>query len=367
MLLEIDVFARYGIDGAFVLDLAAPINLGAQPDSKKQTLVKAQANVLPYASAGMSAFVGVGFDLGAISASIGIEGVLNLARVTAPIFAGVDLSRSTEHDVRPLPDDIKPPVSLLTDTFQFGLPKAFKFYVGYEYGAGLHLDNILGGEINARLRIKFFFFSRTWRKQVVKFNGWSYHFNLIQGSSDPGGSSTDTTVPTSPKTLGPQVETKNATTNVASGQATMGLSEPQVPLTRLARLELPANPPIADAGADVRYIGFDASSVQGMFYDNLCCSKTTCQGGPTGRPVCCPGYSCSAADAGVTGNCVADCRAYNQSCTSAADCCHPDAGPTITCTSYHLCQACLGEREACASNEDCCNHSCLSGQCETLK
>ena len=123
-----------------------------------------------------------------------------------------------------LPDDVKPPISTALNAYAFGGgPKSFKYSVFYEYGAGVDLDNILSGALNGRLRIRFAFFSRTWRKQIVKFDGWSQHFDLVHGGSDPSVATASQTVPTS-------VDTSRNTTNVAAGQNAMGVSEPIEPM-----------------------------------------------------------------------------------------------------------------------------------------
>ena len=56
---------------------------------------------------------------------------------------------------------------------------------GVRYGAQLVLKDVLKGAIDVRLRIKFLFFSRTWRKNIVTFNGFSLPpITIFQGDQD---------------------------------------------------------------------------------------------------------------------------------------------------------------------------------------
>ena len=348
MVLQIDAFAQYGISGDFDLNLNFQSNLDSQP-SPSQQLAHVKASVVPYASAGLSAFVGAGFDFGALTATLGLEGAITLAKIHTPIFVGAGLDVQVVADPRPIPADILPPVSVAAEAFQFNAPKSFKFSVAYDYGASVDVSNVLSGELNGRLRIKFFFFSRTWRKQVVKFDGWSKHFDLVHG-----GSYAETqTVPVG-------TDTNNKYAPVASGGVAAGLGEAQVPLMQLASLNLPA------AVAPTTTVPFNASKVESMFYDNLCCIKQseTCFGYGA-RPECCPGLKCEISgtppeDGGLNiaiGTCVKECSKINVECGTAADCC---AIPGATgdgvpiCGSAKKCTFCQRLDASCETEVDCC-------------
>ena len=362
MVLQVDVFAKYGVSGNFDLDLEFPLGLDT-PVGPPQTIAHIGANVVPYAGAGLSAFVGAGFDLGAISATIGLEGQVTLADLKAPIFAGAGFDVAvTDDSARPLPVDLAPPVSLAANAFQFSVPKSFKFFVTYDYGAGVDLDNVLSGEIDGRLRIKFFFFSRTWRKRVVKFDGWSKHFNIVQGGSSMPVGSIGSSAGAS-RTVASDPSTARTTTQVAGGQAAAGLAEPQVPLMILAALPVPQpGDPIPDAGTG-NSVGFDAGAVQSLFYDSQCCLKLgdVCQPHAT-RPACCPGMRCQGSDpsqipdGGVNldiGTCVTVCKNPTDDCKTDVDCCQTGARP-ILCASDRTCEQCVTTGGACLDNHDCC-------------
>lgn len=355
MVLQIDVYAQYGVIGNFDVNLKLPALLGmGVNDQNVLDLARVGARVTPYAAAGLGAFVGAGFDLGALSATIGIEGRITLAEVSAPIFAGVGIKALVLEDKRQPPPDVLL-AAVGADSFALD-PKAYKYFVTYDYGAGIDINNVLAGEINGRLRIKFFAFSRTWRKRVVKFNGWSRHFDIFQGSSD-GSVSRETTsgsLPTVATGADAGAETAGTTTNVVAGEPTMGLTQAQVPLMMLQKVSLDGG---ADGGATVV---FDAGAVQEVFYDNLCCAKVgdLCYAGLS-RPTCCPGSHCEVPpppDGGVPiGNCVADCKPLYESCTDSSQCCpSTDSTSQAFCDGLSTCNLCSLEDGQCNKDGDCC-------------
>ncbi len=310
MVLQIDVFAKYGISGRFQLNLNFPTNL-MQPEGSVEDIAHISVQVGPHASAGLSAFVGAGISLGPIEATLGLEGAITLADVRVPIFAGAGLKLQVDKDPRPLPIDIRPPVSV-ADSFPLGIPRSFKFSVNYDYGVGLDLLNVLDGELNARLRIKFFFFSRTWRKRIVHFNGWDFHYNLVSDGSNSDITLVDFTVPGT-------ASDGRSTTKAAQGETTMGRSESQVPLTTLAALPVPApvfnGDTLVDGGAPPPLATLSKTEVETFFYDDLCCSKESEECQTSGTPACCPNLTCvPTEEGGTTGTCMKSCADPGESC-----------------------------------------------------
>ena len=356
MVLQIDVFASYGITGNFDLGLDFPVTLES-PVAEAQPVAHVKASVVPYAVAGLSAFVGAGFDLGPLKATVGIEGQLTLADVRAPIFVGAGIDVAVQQDLRPLPTELLPPVSIAEDAFQFGIPKSFKFYAGYNYGAGVDLVNVLSGTLNGRLSIRFFFFSRTWRKRIVQFNGWSFHYNLIQGGSNAkAGTVGDATAP---ETEATNAAANRQTTQVASGAAPQGLGEAQVPLMQLRSLNVPMT-------KFTTTVNFDATKVESMFYDSLCCLKAGLTCSPNQRPECCPGETCKVPppdpDAGLyldVGTCVTDCKKLGVACGAGDVCCQDNpAKPTAAyCGAQNVCRVC-SDTAVCSEDKDCCLGKC---------
>jgi hypothetical protein len=367
MTLQIDTFYGYGVAGGFEFELTFPFDPLNVQVGQKDEIAHVKAGVMPHANAGLSAFVGAGGGLGGFNATLGIEGALTLGEIRAPIFAGAGVGAEVTQDLRPTPAALQAPVSAPVDAAlsslgldsmtHFGIPTAFKFYVWYDYGAALDVQNVLSGEINARLRIKFFFFSRTWRKRIVKFNGWSFHFPLVAGKvgSDPGvGVKTETIdAKNSAQTSAPSVE----------GTSNMGLGEAQTTLPVLAAVEVPATAPTGTVTP------FDNSQMKGAFYDNLCCSKPgeACplpgqEPTATSAP-CCPGESCksNSTDPTAPGACVVACKNQGAACTTAQDCC--DAPPNqnnvvATCdTDTNTCGTCINPGGSCKQDSDCCGGS----------
>jgi hypothetical protein len=374
VLLQVDVFANYGVQGDFDVNLHfddfSLFGDPPAPGTPPKPLAELTAKAMPYASAGLSAFVGVGFDLGPIGAAVGLEGDLTLAEISVPIFAGAGVDMSVVGDDRQAPPDILPPVSLpstgaLGAALPFGLPKSTSFSVWYNYGIGLDFDNVLSGEIDATLRINFFFFSRTWRSRVVAFNGWSKHFDLISGGNAPGQSVQSQSTPGGPPT-------GSSTTPVAEGTSSMGSTQEQVPLTILARLPGPApnDPPTGDAGNGGGVpISVDTSKVEAFFYESLCCTiNAACSiaGEPQTAPPCCAGYQCvQAAPQSLFGNtCEPICKNKGGSCMSNSDCC-AGATPALVCGSLKLCEACSASGQICSTSADCCGGApCVNNTCQ---
>jgi hypothetical protein len=359
--LQIDLSTSFGVKGNFALELNFPLNLDSKPGDKSK-IAHASANVVPYASAALSAFVGAGVDYGAFSATLGLEGRVYLADAQAPLFVGAGVDMEVLDDFRPIPDDVKPPISIAANAFHLGVPKAFKFSASYDYGMRLDVTKVLDGELNARLRIKFCFFSRTWRKRVIKFNGFQFHYDLIKGGSsldvqiggrNPGDS--HSTVP-APAEGAPD----NGVTTVASGNTTMGLSETEVPLMQLAYLPTPnqgfgGGGHSPDGGAPSKQI--DLTQLGSLFYDIQCCAKAgeSCKVDKTPYPACCPHSTCVVPDAGTSGTCVGDCRGEGENCQSDGDCCPRQ---NLVCGTFGTCRACGSTNAPCTSNSDCCNKWC---------
>jgi Lectin C-type domain len=360
MLLQIDVFAQYGVEGAFEPSLDMPFSPFTAPTTTSQQLAKVDARVAPFAAAGLDAFVGAGLDLGVISATIGLEGIVTLANISAPIFAGVTLNASVVADARPLPPDVAGAVTSATD-FVFGGGKSYKFSVGYDYGAGVDVNNVLSGTLNGRLRIKFFFFSRTWRKQIVQFTGWSKHFDLISGGNDPSVSLAPDSVSGDLKSSDGTPDTAGLQTNVATGNTTMGLTEAQVPLMKLQRPSGTTTLPVTQ---------FSTTNMQSAFYDSLCCSRTdeVCVHGLNGQSNCCPGFNC--VDGPETNGlrlafCQPQCKNSGQSCTSVSDCC-PATAPSVVAicqAGTNVCGTCVDDNGPCGAGPDCCSGQCFGGFC----
>jgi hypothetical protein len=361
MTIEIAAVAGYGIYGGFSLNFSLPTdlvsprgNLSSGSTPQPEQLARVAANVEPWASAGLTLFVGAGFNAFGMSASVGIEGALTLARISAPLSAGVGLGLATTPDTRPIPPEISAVSQLVggVPSFPFSSPQAYQFFLSYDYGAKIILSDILSGSVSGKLRIKFFFFSRTWRKTIVSFTGWSETIPLISKSDNtgpftiPGGSSAEK----------------------ATGNTPMGRSEPQLPFTFLSRLFLPelSGSPLdhdesgggggggsagGGGGGGSGGIGsVDKTKVEKFGYDELCCSKETETCSKTGRPnpPCCPGLQCNDSDV---------CEPIPPVCADSGQSCGFDntTGKVVTCCSGDPCPKDGICPAACGVNEDACD------------
>jgi hypothetical protein len=372
MVLEIDAFYSYGVAGRFKMDLAFPYDPFSNATVQSNDIARIKASVMPYANAGISAFVGAGVNLGPLRASVGIEGSVKLGDVRAPIFAGAGVGAEVTKDDRTFANDLNPLATSLVaaagldNLTHFGRPKAMKFYMWFNYGAGLEVTDVLRGQINGRLRIRFAFFSRTWRKQIVKFSG----LPVIKVDFVSGKVGNDPAIGTGTGTVDYQARDgrpATSSTNVVEGVKDVGYSEPQVPLLVLPMLPEPTEEVDPDAGDP-----FDASLVKGMFYDSLCCAKV---GDPLtvgvdqclmpgdravrgGAVPCCAGLECQETAVGTRCRTpIEECLPEDAPCASDGECCDVGDGRGV-CNVDGVCAACgtevSGVGTPCAEDSDCC-------------
>lgn len=364
MLLQVDVYYAYGVDGIFGYAVQFPFNPLKDKVGDDLPIAHVKAGVMPYANAGISAFVGAGGGLGGFSATLGVSGALSLADIKIPIFAGAGLGAKILDDLRPFEDKVGPPVSMaadaagLTPLTHFSVPKSFKFNVWFDYGASVDATNVLGGVLSATLRIKFFFFSKEWRKEIVRYNGFSFHKELVSGKfgTDPGVHTDKETVP------GQNPDGGGA--DKVTGNVDMGLQETKTALGVL----IPVDPPETPSTLPARH--FDAGAMERPFYDNQCCSRPTDPpaGTPTdhwcvldGQPPsgglmpCCPGFTCKSIAIDLGLRCAPICGSFEADCTSNTDCCSG-----LVCNSNGSCQLCDPEGVTCEAQNDCCSGTTCS-------
>lgn len=196
--LTIDAFLSYGVSGSldFALDGAA-LGKVLLPDPnqpvQKHDLASANLVVTPYANAGVELFLGAGFDFGFVAAKVGISGELILGNVSLPVHGGASIKLGAEVDTRPPPNDFLGVMPSYTLLFPAALPKKLTLSAGYTFGIDVAVDDILHGSIWAKARIKFFFFSKTWKVKVLEFGpAFSLHENLIFLEQDSELASADT-------------------------------------------------------------------------------------------------------------------------------------------------------------------------------
>ncbi len=183
MNLSIDLFFEYGLGGSAGYNFDPNNAMQALKDTSRHTIAAAYADVGPYAEAGIDLFLGVGFSFGPLEAKLGISGEVSVGRVDVPGRARAYIAVQAVDDERELDGESAALVATGGDAgviFPENGKSAFKFYSGFDLSVGVEVSNILRGELYAKLRIKFFFFSKSWKKQIVAFGGLpTARFELI--------------------------------------------------------------------------------------------------------------------------------------------------------------------------------------------
>lgn len=125
--------------------------------------------ITPHAAMNVALFAGVGVP----AVSLGIEGAMTIASVSAPLDALYAATRLAEPD----PRDLQP--SDYAGAPILGLePKVSSWRHGFALGS--HLDlKALNGTIDAALPVRFLFVSKTFRKRIAKWKGYEKSFQLV--------------------------------------------------------------------------------------------------------------------------------------------------------------------------------------------
>ncbi|HEX2734315.1 MAG TPA: lectin-like protein [Polyangiaceae bacterium] len=346
MNLTIDAFLSYGVSGS--LDLAldgSAIGKVLLPDPgqpvQKHDLASANIVVTPYAKAGVELFLGAGFDFGPVAAKVGISGDLTLGNISLPVYGGAAIKLGAEVDTRPPPSDFLGIMPSYTLLFPAALPQKLTLSAGYRFGIDVDVDDILHGTINGKLRIKFFFFSKTWQVKILEFGpAFSLHEHLIHLEDDAEIASADTSAlakfqlpvpfPNFAEILGlPELSAYNS-------REFDGVRS----LQTLAEVD-PNDP---------RYVPFDDSLVGHLLYDGYCeipPVECVADGGNCSSEgpdlLCCDERLCvHSSEGGATcQSCVLN---YDQ-CTDHTQCCESDYEMGCFPQAYgepDVCQPCVG-------------------------
>ncbi|HVJ16532.1 MAG TPA: hypothetical protein VM686_13920, partial [Polyangiaceae bacterium] len=147
----------------------------------------AGAVITPGLALETSLYVGIGIDLGVAGASVGLEGVLKLIEVDAPVRVGIGVERETLDEAdfdRDYQDSEFAGESLA------GIPNGdvYRWTGGWDFGAGFGLTS-LSGDLNAAARVHFLFFSKTFRKKIAHWEGFPKEYFPVasaNGSVDVG-------------------------------------------------------------------------------------------------------------------------------------------------------------------------------------
>src|SRR5690606_8101904 len=172
VVLEVTAFGAYGVNVGAELEFNTESILEAivtqSKDNDAQNLVMAKLVATPAAGAGLGAFAGVGFGVPGFEAKIGVETTLSLAEIWFPAHAGVGIGVGATLDER----------EPAADMIDFAFPglnvipaKRYTAQLLYSAGLGGRVRNILSGDVAGKLKISAVFFSKTWRKRILSFQG----------------------------------------------------------------------------------------------------------------------------------------------------------------------------------------------------
>jgi hypothetical protein len=150
---------------------------GCLPDDEEclrqePDLIHASIHANPGAGVGLGMFAGVGFSVNGFTTKLGVQGDLSLGRIGTDGHVGAGFGLTSVIDDRPLPLDLEP---LFPEQWARGdtqLPtRIITPQLRFDAGLGVGVRDILSGSFSAKLKIKIAFFSKSWSKRLLKFNG----------------------------------------------------------------------------------------------------------------------------------------------------------------------------------------------------
>lgn len=260
--MSLEAFIGYGIRGLF----EASVTPTLPTDGNPVTLANVRAQATPYADAGVSLFVGVGFSAGPFEASAGVDGRVTLGVVELPAHAGAGIVASTEPDERDITVQEPNADGIL---FPVGGAHRYNFALAYDFSGRIQVRNVLSGSLGASVRVRFAFFSKRWRKELIRFKGlptdpnqpYFYDEELFKVEGQP----------------------------YAIGGFDWGVVEMPMPFIRLKALEVPATPNLQGTA-----VSHDPTCAEELFYENQCTCLgywDYCNPWGEGKP-CCDGLQC---------------------------------------------------------------------------
>jgi hypothetical protein len=266
----------------------------------------------PGAGASIGMFVGAGIDAGPVGATLGVMGSVELGRLSFPVDAAAGIAVASTADNRHLEGALPPeidPTYVKIDSPAFP-PKRFHLEAIAQYGAGLEIRDLLSGDISLRLKLKFFFFSKVWRRQVAQWSGLcptpNGHFHEWC-DTNVFGERTGVPIPIEWGTV-------------------------QMPTT-LFRLE-----PIREY-RDPGTVPASLDRVGEFLYDSLCTCRLEDEECYRPGDCCDDAHLCFTEDATGRSSC-SGCRGELKTCNDAKDCCDPShrcSADVVEITTFHDC------------------------------
>jgi hypothetical protein len=154
------VEARLSVTGSPRLDLASP------PGG--EATIGAGFTVTPSASVTATAIIGVGF----VVVTVGVEGRVHLISIDVPVTTKVAVhSRPTEDPRVPANDGYTNELLSNQPGFSLLKPQRYGWDSAWSLDGNLEIGSFLSGELNGFVRIKFVFFSKTFRRKIASWKG----------------------------------------------------------------------------------------------------------------------------------------------------------------------------------------------------
>jgi hypothetical protein len=156
------VSADFKVVGSPHLDLSSPPGGTAT--------IGAGFTVTPSAHVSATALIGVGF----VVVTVGVEGTVQLIGIDVPVTAQVQVLSKPAPDPR-VPANDGYSFGPLSDVAGFGALKSQRYGWDSKWSltGDVDIGNFLSGELDAFVRIEFFLFSKTFRKQITSWKGIS--------------------------------------------------------------------------------------------------------------------------------------------------------------------------------------------------
>lgn len=245
MTLQVEAFVTYGLGD---VALRAGITPKIPTDGNPVEFAYASVSAGPEASAGIGLFVGAGFSAGPFEAAVGVSGKVVLGELQVPVHGRAGFYVSALKDTRPTGE-----AELV---FPEGGPYKYQFELNYDYGMKVTIPKILQGSLGVEARVRFWLFSKKWKAELVRFDGFPV------GSDEPF------------------FEQELFSGSGTLGRFDWGLVQLPIPLVKLPTLSLrPAGTKLAS--------DLDLTEVEDLFYDEqcLCMSEDEACSAPE---ECCP-------------------------------------------------------------------------------
>jgi hypothetical protein len=178
----------YGINGELTYALDHGFGTGGVTTGKPKA--SAGAAVTPHVAVDGSLYIGVGFDIGIASASIGVEGQVTFFDLGVPVYTNISLTGDSFTDLEAR-NELGSTRDASTSDWagnSVGIPHdhVYKWGLNWTFGSRLEIST-LSGKLNAAARVRFLFFSKTFRKKLLEWQGPSLSIPIAEATFDVSG------------------------------------------------------------------------------------------------------------------------------------------------------------------------------------